>query len=78
MFDIQEKQKLNSSGNRSVIFKVGQKVVVRDYRRGHKPWIQGVILSESVPGITYIIDVDGSSWKRHVNQMINCDESLNE
>lgn len=56
-------------GHRNVNFKVGERVMIRDYRKGQKPWTVGVIIKESVPGVTYYIDVDGLIWKRHVNQM---------
>lgn len=77
-YELIKKQKENSFTKREDIFIIGEKVMVRDYRKGHKPWIQGVIVSESIPGITYIIDVEGSNWKRHVNQMLKCNESLSE
>lgn len=65
--------------SREVNFHIGQKVMVRDYRKGSKPWTQGIIIEESVPGITYIIDVNGTHiWKRHVNQMIECNPGLGE
>lgn len=78
MHDSLVKQKHHSNNNRNITFEIGQKVMVKDYRRGHKPWIQGVVTDESVPGVTYIVDVEGSSWKRHSNQMLNCSETLEE
>lgn len=77
-YEMLEKQCKNSSGNRSVEFNVGEKVMVKDYRKGGKPWIEGVIIRESVPNTTYIIDVNGGQWKRHVNQMLKCNVCLNE
>lgn len=35
-----------------------------------------VIFPIVVPGVTFI--VDGQKWKRHVNQIIDCSQSLNE
>lgn len=61
---------------RKVKFVTGQKVMVRDYRKGHKPWIVGKIVSESVPDLTYIIEVQGMMWKRHIDQMVYCNEDV--
>lgn len=59
-------------GHRKVEFKMGQSVFTRDFRKGHKPWTKGIIVKESIPGVTYFIEVDGVPCKRHVNQMITC------
>ncbi|XP_026325392.1 uncharacterized protein LOC113234307 [Hyposmocoma kahamanoa] len=59
-------------------FNVGEKVMVKDYRKGHKPWIQGIIIKESIPNTTYVIDVNGYQWKRHTNQMLKCNACLDE
>ncbi|XP_037978548.2 uncharacterized protein K02A2.6-like isoform X1 [Plutella xylostella] len=77
-YEMLEKQRKYTSGHRDVSFMIGEKVMVRDYRGGHKPWIQGNIVGESTPGVTYIIDVDGNNWKRHVNQILKCNSSLLE
>ncbi|XP_063363502.1 uncharacterized protein K02A2.6-like [Cydia amplana] len=73
-----EKQREQASGSRNIEFMVGEKVMVKDYRKNRQPWIQGVIVEESIPNTTYIIDVEGCKWKRHVNQMLNCSLSLLE
>lgn len=75
-YDLMEKQVNSKVGNRKTDFVLGEKVMVRDYRKGYKPWILGIIIEESVPNITYIVDVDGNRWKRHVNQLLRCSESL--
>lgn len=75
-YEMSEKQIKYSSGHRKVHFTVGNKVMVKDYRKNNKTWVQGVIVSESIPNVTYNIDVGGSIWKRHVNQMMNCDNNL--
>lgn len=61
-------------GNRKTNLVVGEKVMVRDYRKEAKPWVQGVVLAESVPGLTYMIDVEGQTWKRHVDQIVSCSQ----
>ncbi|XP_049865697.1 uncharacterized protein K02A2.6-like isoform X1 [Pectinophora gossypiella] len=73
-----DKQTQKGEGRRDGYFIVGQKVMVRDYRKGCKPWILGIIIAESVPGLTYKVDVLGMTWKRHVNQMLSCNESIEE
>lgn len=65
-----------NQGNRQIQFVVGQKVMVKDYRKGAKPWVQGLVIEESIPGISYIVDVEGAQWKRHVNQMLHCSQEL--
>lgn len=65
-------------GSRKIKFEIGQKVMVRDYRKGNKPWVQGLIVENSIPDVTYMIDVEGGRWKRHVNQMLPCSESCSE
>lgn len=77
-YEMREKIKQNHPGNRNITLIVGQKVMVRDYRKGNKPWIQGIITGESIPGVTYSVDVNGSSWKRHIDQILTCSDSLNE
>ncbi|KPJ12974.1 Transposon Ty3-G Gag-Pol polyprotein [Papilio machaon] len=73
---VQEKVGKREEGNRQLKFELGQKVMVRDYRKGGKPWVQGLIVEDSIPGVSYIIDVEGVKWKRHVNQMMACSQSL--
>ncbi|KOB71470.1 Integrase domain containing protein [Operophtera brumata] len=69
---VREKLEKRDEGNRETKFELGQKVMVKDYRKGGRPWVQGLIIGESMPGVSYIIDVDGLKWKRHVNQMLSC------
>lgn len=71
---IQEKVEKRNQGVRTIKFEMGQKVMVKDYRKDSKPWAQGVVIEESVPGVTYIVDVEGNKWKRHINQMLRCSE----
>lgn len=73
----QNKIKESYKGPRNVLFHVGQTVMTRDYRKGSKPWAVGTIIEESIPGTTYILDVDGLKWKRHVNQMNTCSQGVN-
>lgn len=74
--EAQVKQSDYASSDRKVRFVVGDKVIVKDYRKGYKPWILGIIVKESVPDTTYLIDVSGAVCKRHVNQMRPCSERV--
>ena len=50
-------------------FKVGQPVLVRDYRiNNSNKWAAGVILKENGP-VSFIVDVNGEHWRRHVDQI---------
>lgn len=50
-------------------FKVGQPVIVRDFRLNSKKWIPGEVLSQLGP-VTYIVEVEnGKDLKRHVDHM---------
>ena len=50
-------------------FKVGQPVLVRDYRISNSnKWAAGVILKENGP-VSFIVDVNGEHWRRHVDQI---------
>lgn len=62
-------------GSRNLNFQVGENVMTRDFRKGHNPWVKGLIVKESIPNTTYFIDVDGLTWKRHVNQMLKCGQN---
>ena len=49
-------------------FNQGAQVLVRDYRdKGHK-WVPGVVQYENGP-VTYGVEVNGATWKRHVDQL---------
>lgn len=76
--DIENKKQNIDQGNRQITFEIGQKAMVKDYRKGRKPWALGVVVEESIPGITYVVDVEGCRWKRHVNQMLACAQTLSE
>ncbi|KAL0194791.1 hypothetical protein M9458_008363, partial [Cirrhinus mrigala] len=50
-------------------FAVGDRVLVRDYRRGKK-WMPGVVSVKTGP-VSYTVDVGLSvHWRRHVDQML--------
>ncbi len=49
-------------------FSVGQVVLVRNYRGGEK-WLDGKI-TEILGPVTYLVSVNGTCVKRHVNQML--------
>ncbi|XP_062600131.1 uncharacterized protein K02A2.6-like [Saccostrea cucullata] len=48
-------------------FENGQPVLVRDYREGRR-WTKGNVTSRTGP-LSYHVDVNGSTWHRHVDQM---------
>lgn len=48
--------------------------MIRDYRKELKPWILGIVLKETVPRATYVIDVKGSLCTWLVNQMRPCSD----
>lgn len=75
-YDMLEKQVKSKTTNRKTEFVIGEKVMVKDYRKGCKPWTQGVVIEESVPNVTYIVDVNGVKWKRHVNQLLRCGDNV--
>ncbi|CAL1672308.1 unnamed protein product [Lasius platythorax] len=52
--------------------------MVRDFRSNKKKWTPGIIIEESVPGTTYHVDVEGQIWKRHINQIVKCNQDLLE
>ncbi|XP_063386986.1 uncharacterized protein K02A2.6-like [Cydia fagiglandana] len=75
---VQERVEKRDQGKRDVSFEIGQKVMVRDYRKDSRPWVQGLVIEESIPGTTYVVDVEGLKWKRHINQMLSCADELEE
>lgn len=50
-------------------FSVDQEVLVKNYRGGEK-WLNGVI-TKILGAVTYMVNVEVNSAKRHVNQMLN-------
>ena len=50
-------------------FNAGDPVLARSYGRGEK-WMQGVI-TEFLGSRHYVVDVSGSLWKRHVDQLLS-------
>ena len=50
-------------------FSMGQAVLVKNYRGGEK-WLDGVITDVLGP-VTYLVSVNGTRVKRHVNQMLD-------
>lgn len=57
-------------------FSIGEKVMARDLRKNKKKWCQGKIVEILVPGVTYMVEVDGLNWKRHANQLLKCGQTL--
>ena len=49
-------------------FKQGDQVLVRDYHARQEKWLPGVVQYENRP-VTYGVNVNGSIWKRHVDQL---------
>ncbi|KAG6438794.1 hypothetical protein O3G_MSEX000230 [Manduca sexta] len=66
---------INSKDNFKA-FTVGEKVMVKDFRKNKKNWSLGKICEILVPGVTYIVEVDGLQWKRHANQLLKCGQDL--
>jgi hypothetical protein len=48
------------------------KVMVRDYRGSKVSWIRGRIVRKLGP-VTYRVNNGGMMWKRHIDQIRNCD-----
>ncbi|XP_014678929.1 PREDICTED: uncharacterized protein LOC106818768 [Priapulus caudatus] len=53
---------------------VGQTVITRDYRISRNKWVHGQIYSQTGP-LSYKVDVDGTLWRRHLDQLILADIS---
>lgn len=49
-------------------FNLGQGVWARNYRTSEK-WRSGTIVEQLAP-LTYLVDVGGQVWKRHVDQLL--------
>ncbi|KRY26536.1 Uncharacterized protein T01_4021, partial [Trichinella spiralis] len=66
----EQKRKMeNTSRNRADRqFKIGEKVMVRDYTRDRKLWREGVIVGQQGQ-VTWFVQVGSMRWKRHTNQM---------
>lgn len=75
----QNRQIKNHKGSRMEQFEIGDPVMVTDYRGGKTSWIKGTVVKEIVPGVTFLVEVDSSIvWKRHSNQMRQCNENLTD
>lgn len=72
----QVKQSDYASNDRNIRFVVGDKLIVKDYHKSHNPQILGIFIKNSDPNATYLIDVNGTICKRHVNQMRPCSENV--
>ncbi|KER28887.1 hypothetical protein T265_04356 [Opisthorchis viverrini] len=46
----------------------GNRVLLRDYRHGHRRWTVGVVLKR-IGQVIYSVQVGSLIWKRHVNQL---------
>lgn len=71
-----ESQTLVGGGNRKVLFYEGEKVMTRDFRKGQKKWVLGKISKVLIPGITFMVEVQGREVKRHANQLLKCSQDL--
>ncbi|OWF38171.1 Uncharacterized protein K02A2.6 [Mizuhopecten yessoensis] len=71
-------QKTTPTVSKTRYFEVGDIVITRDYRGNpRKPtWSKGIVLRKLGP-LTYTIQVDNLTWKRHVDQMRACDVNCN-
>lgn len=73
---VEQKQKIQSKnfgGRRGVVFVVGDRVYVRDYRFSKPSWIVAKI-TKRIGKCTYIVVVPElqTTWKRHTNQIRKC------
>lgn len=66
----------NNSKDNYKTFITGEKVMVKDLRKNKKNWSLGKIIEILVPGVTYMVEVDGLQWKRHANQLLECGQNL--
>ncbi|XP_033218222.1 uncharacterized protein K02A2.6-like [Belonocnema kinseyi] len=66
----QERQICNNLGETKINFSEGDSVVARDYRGKEPSWTPGIFTREIVPGLTFLIKVDGLIWKRHANKLL--------
>ncbi|KRX13994.1 Uncharacterized protein T07_4146 [Trichinella nelsoni] len=66
----EQKRKMeNTSGNRADRqFKISETVMVRDYTRDRKLWLEGVIVRQQGQ-VAWFVQVGRMRWKRHTNQM---------
>lgn len=68
----QAKQKMYHAGRRCVVFSVGERVAVKDYRQVNIPkWLMAIILKR-IGKSTYLVRIpslNDAIWKRHVNQI---------
>ncbi|XP_060085398.1 uncharacterized protein K02A2.6-like [Ylistrum balloti] len=76
----QEKMKLSKhTGSEVRNFTTGQTVMVQDYR-GNLPWVRATIHSQLGPLSYKVETVEGSIWRRHVDQMrstsVQCREEM--
>ncbi|XP_014661629.1 PREDICTED: uncharacterized protein LOC106804796 [Priapulus caudatus] len=55
-------------------FKLGQTVITLNYRIGGNKWVHGQIHSQTGP-LSYKVDVDGTLWRRHLDQLTSADIS---
>ena len=54
---------------------VGEPVLARDYRNRKETWVAGIVLKKLSP-CTYRIQVGKLMWKRHIDQLRHCSESM--
>lgn len=60
---------VKSTAARNVSWTVGQKAMVKDYRRPHKESWTTAIIHKRIGLHVYLVEVDNKIWKRHINQM---------
>ncbi|CAK1591364.1 unnamed protein product [Parnassius mnemosyne] len=74
--DTEQVKLIINSKNNFKTFTTGEKVMVRDHRKNKNKWSLGKIIEVLIPGVTYMVEVDGLYWKRHVNQLLECGETI--
>ncbi|XP_062405896.1 uncharacterized protein K02A2.6-like [Sardina pilchardus] len=67
----QSKSALRSNMRPLRTFRVGQRVLARDYRNNTQKWQSGTITSQTGP-LTYTVDIGHDMvWRRHVDQLLD-------
>ena len=61
-------RKQNILGEPRRSFKIGDRVLVRDYRRYNNNWITGIV-HRRIGAVLYEVRVGPQLWRRHVNQL---------
>lgn len=66
---------LNDYKHKSLKFRVGEIVMVKDYRPRRPQWILGKV-KQLIGSTMCLVDVEIGTWRRHFNQLCKCSQSL--